>query len=767
MNPLAAIGRFSVRFRYLIVVVWIVGAGVAGAALPSLNSAAKANNQSFLPSNSPSLEAAKLATPFQPLNSMPVPVVASRSGTQLTAADEAAISHLQGALQGVSSVQSVRLVGVSPDGQAAELRVLANPQGGMNADKTLVDDLRSAIQAQPVPPGLSVHLAGQVAAGVDSQKASNSTGNRTELFSIIFILALLFLVFRSLLAPILTVLPAILVFSIAGPLIGEAAQAGLQVSLFTQVLLIVLVLGAGTDYGLFLVFRVREEIEGGLAPKDAVVKAVSRVGETISFSAATVIAALLSLLLATFGIYQSLGVPLAIGIALMLVAGLTLLPALLAIFGRAVFWPSRPKPGPHRFGLWGRVAGHAVERPALTLGIGVVVFGLLALAALGNKPSGFGNQTPPPSSDSAQGNAALAAHFPQAAANPTNLIFKYATSVWVEPAPLTTLQTQLGHATVFSSLNTPLDPNGTTLTPTQLTTLHATLGPAQALPAIAPPALGVPATTYNAYRAASQLISTDGMTVQIQASLTVGDPQSTTALKQTPAMRTAVTQAAHASGATTSGVAGIAPASYDISSVSSSDLRTIIPVAVAIIAVLLALVLRSLVAPLYLIASVVLSYLAALGLAVIIFIDLSGESGLIFFLPFLMFIFLLALGEDYNILVMTRIREEAQDLPLRHAITEALGATGTTVTSAGLVLAGTFAVLAASAGSGSSGTQLRAIGVGLALGILMDSFLVRTLLVPSAVALLGRWNWWPSSLSRPEREAELEAATQTAEHAPR
>jgi RND superfamily putative drug exporter len=223
-------------------------------------------------------------------------------------------------------------------------------------------------------------------------------------------------------------------------------------------------------------------------------------------------------------------------------------------------------------------------------------------------------------------------------------------------------------------------------------------------------------------------------------------------------MRTAVTQAAHASGATDSGVAGIAPASYDISSVSSSDLRTIIPVAVAIIAVLLALVLRSLLAPLYLIASVVLSYLAALGLAVIIFIDLAGDSGLIFFLPFLMFIFLLALGEDYNILVMTRIREEAQDLPLRHAITEALGATGTTVTSAGLVLAGTFGVLAASAGTGSNGSQLRAIGVGLALGILMDSFLVRTLLVPSVVALLGRWNWWPSSMSRPEREAELEAA---------
>ncbi|HWC37457.1 MAG TPA: MMPL family transporter, partial [Acidimicrobiales bacterium] len=197
MNFLAAIGRFSVRFRYLIVVAWILGAFVASAALPTLGSAVKANNQSFLPSNSPSLEAAKLATPFQPLNSVPVPVVASRSGSQLTVADQAAVSQIQAALQRVSSVQSVQLVGVSPDGQATELRVLANLQGGMNADKTLVDNLRSAIAAQPVPPGLSVHLAGQVAAGVDSQKASNNAGNRTELFSIIFILALLFLVFRS------------------------------------------------------------------------------------------------------------------------------------------------------------------------------------------------------------------------------------------------------------------------------------------------------------------------------------------------------------------------------------------------------------------------------------------------------------------------------------------------------------------------------------------------------------------------------------------
>jgi putative drug exporter of the RND superfamily len=167
-----------------------------------------------------------------------------------------------------------------------------------------------------------------------------------------------------------------------------------------------------------------------------------------------------------------------------------------------------------------------------------------------------------------------------------------------------------------------------------------------------------------------------------------------------------------------------------------------------VIGVLLALVMRSLVAPLYLIASVALSYFAALGLTVLLFMRLGGQSGLIFILPFLMFVFLLALGEDYNILVMSRIREEAHRLPLREAVTRALSATGTTVTSAGLVLAGTFGVFAfvgVTTGGANSAT-LRDVGVALALGVLMDTFLVRTLLVPSTVVLLGRWNWWPSRL---------------------
>jgi uncharacterized membrane protein YdfJ with MMPL/SSD domain len=184
------------------------------------------------------------------------------------------------------------------------------------------------------------------------------------------------------------------------------------------------------------------------------------------------------------------------------------------------------------------------------------------------------------------------------------------------------------------------------------------------------------------------------------------------------------------------------------SSISNSDVGKIVPIAILAIGLVLVLVQRSLVAPVYLILSVLLSYLASLGIAVIVFMKIPGESGIVFLLPFLMFVFLLALGEDCNILVMTRIREEARGHELDDAVVRAVGATGPTVTSAGLVLAASFVVLAVVGGSGPGNEEIRVIGISLAVGILLDTFVVRTVLVPSIVELLGRWNWWPSELSR-------------------
>ncbi len=815
-----AIGRFSVRFRWLVLLVWIAGAIAASTQLPALSSVTQGNNQKFLPANAPSSQAATLAKPFGTAGREPIPVVAATTAGPLSPADVVAIDGLQARIRKVSGIAKVIDAGRSTDGQAEQLVALASVAGSGNPDyaKTLIGAIRTQIADAHLPAGLQAHVAGQLAVQVDQQKASGTTSNKVQGLSVLFVIVLLVLIFRSFTLAITTVLPAALSVSIAGPLVAEAARHGLQVSPIAQLLLIVLVIGAGTDYGLFLVFRVREELRaaqhdtgGGTFPgraragrsiladlahprpeaRHAITHAVTRVGESISASALTVIAAVLTLLLASFSFYSDLAWPFAIAVVVILAAGLTLLPALLSIrlsllaikrtlfrslFGRSKLLPWSIQ-GSGKAGVWGRVAGRIVQHPVPTLAAGVVFFGGLSFAVMGYTAAGFGGNTSPPAgSDSAAGTALLAKHFPQSAANPTSLIFKFAAPVCADPAPLAKVTAQLQASRQFTQVTGPLNPvGGITLTAAQYAGLCGALGPAGKLPAT-PSAVAldhgrIPAEAYQLYRITGNYVSPDGRTVMFSTGLRAGagsatlDPSSTAAMNAVPAIRAATTRIAKSVGAVASGVGGEAPALYDISRISVSDLAHIIPVAILAIGILLALVLRSLVAPLYLIASVGVSYLAALGLSVLIFIKLGGSGGLEFFMPFLMFIFLLALGEDYNILVMTRIREESHRLPLRQAVAKAIGVTGTTVTSAGLVLAGSFIVLTVAAGSGSGASQVRDIGLGLALGILMDTFLVRTLLVPSTVVLLGKWNWWPSTLDldKPaENGAGAEPASETA-----
>jgi RND superfamily putative drug exporter len=590
---------------------------------------------------------------------------------------------------------------------------------------------------------------------VANNAQSATQGKETQSLSLLLIIVLLLFIFRSALAPLLTLLPAAAVLVLAQSLIGGLGSLGLKISSVTQLLLIVLVLGAGTDYGLFLVFRVREEMEGGKSAHQAVEVAVSRVGESITGSASTVILALLSLSLADFGLYKDLGPPLAIGVAVMLLAGLTLLPALLAIVGRATFWPFKLRQQEHQAGLWGRSAARLVRRPLLSLMVGVIVFGALAVAVIGYKPGGFGGAlTAPPGTSAAAGNAAVQKHFPEASQSPTNLIMVLPESAWSDPGRLAKATHLLRGTGEFTTLAGPLDPNGTVLTAAELVALHDQFGPAMDLATQEPAGTGVSASMYNAYRATARFISSDGDTVQWEAGLEAGDSSTSAAINAVPAIRSAFAKVAHEVGVTRSGVAGQAPALNDVSTISDRDLKRIVPIAVVVIGIVLALVLRSLVAPLYLLASVVISYLASLGLAVIVFVYFFHQGGLTFILPFLMFIFLLALGEDYNILVMSRIREEAARLPLREAVVKAVGATGSTVTSAGLVLAGTFAVFAVVSARQPGGSSIESVGFGLAVGILLDTFVVRTVLVPATVTLFGRFNWWPSAMGRAPRPGD-------------
>jgi RND superfamily putative drug exporter len=758
----AAAGRLSVRFRWAILLAWVAGTFAAMALLPSLSSVTQSDNTSFLPASAPSQQAAQLASPLQQASLTAVTVVVARPAGMLTSTDQGDITRLSGELARVAKVVSVRDAGESADGRAEQLTVLGAlaQSGGLATTQQagLVARLRDVVRSAGLPAGLAAHLAGTVATRVDSNATSVRTGGQVQWFSIIFVIALLVAVFRSALAPLIAVLPAVVVVLVAERLTAEAAEHGLSVSQIAALLLIVLVLGAGTDYALFLMFRVREEMRAGLACHEAIMISVARVGETITFSAGILIAALLSLATATFSLYSGLAAPMAIAIALMLIAGLTLLPALLAIVGPVAFWPSSVKPGTGRSGWWGPTCARIVRRPVATLIGGLVVFGALAVATAGYVAAGFGGTvTAPAGSDSAQGKALLSRYFPQTEANPTIIVLRLRQPVWASAAPVAAAERQLAGDPQFTAVSGPFDANGTALTATQYAALYVAYGPPRGLAASSSEIARAKLAAYQAYRASGSYVSADGETISFATSLTAGNATTTAAAEAIPAVRADIARAARVAGAPMFGVTGQAAFTYDVAQLSDSDLRTVIPIAIAVIAVLLAVVMRSLIAPLYLIVSVVLSYFSALGLTVLVFIKAAGQPGLTFILPFLLFMFLLALGEDYNILVMMRIREEAHRVSLPEAVSHALSVTGTTVSSAGLVLAGTFGVLAI-VGSGSAGAMnvrtIVDVGVGLALGVLMDTFGVRTLLVPSAVVLIGRWNWWPSRLGRPSGDPD-------------
>jgi RND superfamily putative drug exporter len=722
----AAVGRFSVRFRWFILIFWIALVPVLTANFPNINDVAKNKNSDFLPKNSPTDTASKLENKFQSEDTAAnAIIVVSRNNGPLTAADNAATEQIEAAVKKSKSVSEVKDQGIAADGQARQIFVGINGDAFGQKALDVAKDIRGRMKTVKTPPGMETNLTGDFAAQVDAANANQQGRNNTEGLTVVFILVLLLLVFRAVLAPIVTLIPAALALAVSQPVIAESTKAGVQVGFITQILLIVLILGAGTDYGLFLVFRMREELRKGATPKEAVVKALSRVGESITFSAATVMAALLSLLLATFGIYKGLGPALAIGLGIMLLIALTFLPALLAILGRAVFWPSKTRKQELKIGLWGRLADRVIKKPITMLVLGAVIFGGLSLGLLGYKAGGFGNQSAPAGSDSAAGQQVMKHHFPAADNSPQLLIFDFKGPVWSNLSAIQKAEQELLKSGQFSAVNGPFDANGFKLTPEMLKELHDSNSSSPVLTAI------------------RQFISPDGKTVQFYGVLKAGPTGSAVASAATPSVRASLDKIAKDVGARQASVFSSDSVAYDVNKVANNDLKKIIPVVLLIIAVLLAILLRSLVAPWYLILTVGLSYVASLGFAMLVFVHIGHQDGLFFILPFLMFIFCMALGEDYNILVMSRIREETHNEPtIKAAVTKAIGITGTTVTSAGLILAGTFGVLGLVGGDAS----VQQIGFGVAFGILLDTFFVRTLLVPSIVVLLGKWNWWPSKI---------------------
>ncbi|MET8703849.1 MMPL family transporter [Kitasatospora sp. NPDC004723] len=683
------------RGKWVVLALWLVLLVVAGPLAGKLAGAEDNQASSWLPSNAESTRVLDEQRAFQPVDTAQAVVVYVRE-SGITPADRAEAArdaeafasapHVLGPVQGPVE---------SADGQALQTIVPIDiGTGGWQDLRPAVDSLRATAAANS--QGMTTHVTGPAGVGADQAEAFAGIDSTLLAATVTVVIVLLLLTYRS---PVLWMLP---LFSAAGALVVAQAviyllakHAGLTVNAQSAGILIVLVLGAGTDYALLLTARYREELRRHEDRHEAMAFALHRAGPAILASSATVIVSMLCLLVAEMNSTSGLGPVCAIGVLVALLAMLTLLPALLVIVGRWVFWPVRPAfgtPEPTRTGRWAHVGAWIARRPrkvwtGTTLALAACCIGLVSLNATGLSTAGTFTGKP----DSVVGQEVLAAHFPAGTG-----------------APLTVI---------------------------------SAAGEAEAVRAVTQQTAGVSGTT--------QPVTHEGRAM-FQATLT--DPPDSQAAKDTvDRLRTSV----HAVPNADAQVGGSTAVILDAGRAATSDNRTIIPLVLGVVLVILALLLRAVTAPLVLIATVVLSYAAALGISAFFFAHVFHFEGQDNAFPLFVFVFLVALGIDYNIFLMTRVREESVQHGTRPGALAGLAATGGVITSAGLILASTFAVLGTLPIVGFA-----EIGFAVALGVLLDTLVVRSVLVTAVTLDLDRHMWWPSELSRQVPPPKEELARQ-------
>jgi RND superfamily putative drug exporter len=687
MNRVRAIVRVpgGRRARWIVLAFWLIVVAVAGPLSGKLMGAEKNDAKTWLPAAAESTKVLDLQSKFTPPNLYPAVVVYDRA-TGLTTADRAKAAADARAFGHVAGVVAGQITGpyYARDGKAIETVVPVNlgNTSNWNGVTAAANALRAIAQAKAA--GLTVHITGPLGSAADSAKTFKGIDSTLLFATLTVVIVLLLLTYRS---PVLWLLPIIcagIALTSAEALIYLlAAHAGLTVNGQSAGILYVLVFGAGTDYALLLTARYREELRRHEDRHEAMAVALRRAGPAIIASGGTVIASLLTLVVAELNSTKGLGPVLAIGVAVALAAMLTLLPALLVIAGRWVFWPVRPKYGsaePTARGVWARAGRRIAARPRAVWVTTALVLGAMALGLTGLKASGLTNaQSFRGHPDSVIGQQVLDQHFPGGVGQPVVVVGRQAAAAQLTAA-------------------------------------------LRAVP-------GITGVTPAAVRAGH---------TYLQGTLTAA-PDSQAAYTTVDRVRAAV----HAVPGAHALVGGNTAINLDVQRAAAHDRNVIIPVILAVVFVILALLLRAIVAPVLLIGTVVLSFAAALGVSALMFNHVFGFGGADTSFPLYVFVFLVALGIDYNIFLMTRVREEAtRDGPRSGAIT-GLAATGGVITSAGAVLAGTFAVLGT-----LPSTFLTELGFAVAFGVLLDTIVVRSVLVTALNLDLGRWTWWPSQLAR-------------------
>ncbi|HKY75467.1 MAG TPA: MMPL family transporter [Acidimicrobiia bacterium] len=763
------------RHAGLVVAAWLVATVVVTATAPSLTSAGTADQTAFVPASAPSGQADALLRrefPDDPTRDPAVIVLARRSG--LTAADRAYIASLSEFL--ASPAAAVHVKAVQTAATAPELAPVLRSADG--AAELVIVSLRATIftesgnravaflrqhVAGTAPAGLDGHVTGLAALATDQADAILNSFHRTAVATVVLVLVILLLVYRSALAPLISLLSIGCAFLLARGVAGYLAEAGVKVASLVETFMVVMAFGAGTDYCLFVISRVRENRgdPGGL--RAGVQKATAAVGPVIAASAATVTIGFFAFLAAELGLFRSFGPALGLAIAVTLAAGLTLTPALLRLAGPAAFWPSPMSGDRHTSrARWERVAQMVGRRPAVVLAVGTVLLALPALGVTRLHQSFDILSELPAEADARQGFETLSRHYPAGLLAPVYLVVSADRSLADNDrlAAVDRLTDALRAAPGVAEVRSITQPAGAPLT---TATISRLTGGSTDLKA-----LGLDPDTVDLTPLLTGLTSPRGL--RIDADLLRAYPQfrerlgfflgagdRTTrivvALEGSPYSRGALEIVRHLddrAGAELAGgplagarlaVAGPSAFFADIEDLAGQDLRTVGALVIGAILVILAVLLRSVVAPLYLLLSVLLSLLATMGICVGVFQGLLGQPGLAFWLPPFLFVILVALGADYNIFIAGRIREEIDaGRTVADAATEGLVLTGGTITSAGFILAGTFGALLI-----TPIPAVRQIGFGVGIGVLLDTFVVRTLLVPATVVLLGRSAFWPST----------------------
>jgi len=709
-------GRKPLWIAVVVIIAWLGITSIAGPTFGKLSTVQENDNAAFLPDNAESTLASKVTIKFSDSSNDQIPTLLVFLGDINPKNNPAKMMQIQKYLDGLGAeilpesgkpLSTYFVPGFpiqafpSEDGKAALVNIALSSDVAQDrieekpALTLIVDFLREDLKKNFESQALTTHVTGFGGIFADLFGAFGSIDSTLLTTTLLVVSLILIVVYRSPLLWILPLFTAVTALSLAGTIVYYLAKAGtIDLNGQSQGILSVLVLGAATDYALLLIARYREELHHHESRFESMRIALKGVIEPIIASGSTVIAGLLVLLLSQLSGNRGLGPVGAIGIAAAMITVLTLLPALLVVFGRWIFWPKIPKfddVDEQLSGTWAKV-GRAVEKNPKRIWISTaLILTIFAGFSFTLKADGLANTEAFTSrTDSVIGLEELGKHFPSGEGSPVEIVVKQSDVVAVTSA--------LGAIANVAFVEPVVD--------------------GQKIPGAPTPPIKV----------------VEGQ-VLLNATLKVA-PDSVEARNTIPTIREVLHQIDKEIL-----VGGGTAVQYDTDVASRADNRLIIPIVLLIIGLILGLLLRSIAAAALLLLTVVLSFMATLGVCQLVFEHVFGFAGADASFPLFAFIFLVALGIDYNIFLMTRVREEAMKIGTRKGVVKGLTVTGGVITSAGIVLAATFAVLGV-----LPLVFLAELGFAVAFGVLLDTIVVRSLLVPALVHVIGPKIWWPSKL---------------------